>query len=175
MFKIIVVVWFHLAHRISKSPFVYVLMITFRSYSMHPLFWVLDFAPVLEGLIFVGIILVQVSKPGSVNVEKLMNIERYSHVMHISSTVTTPCFVNNLDERGILSMFTTMFHKPVGQCPNTKKNSPRKIGNQRYWKVFDTIMTSQLGKLPSIIANQIIEAYNVNEVKKIKNESMVHI
>ncbi|CAK9164224.1 unnamed protein product [Ilex paraguariensis] len=30
----------------------------------------------------------RVSKPGSVNVEKLMNIERYSHVMHISSTVT---------------------------------------------------------------------------------------
>ncbi|WVY93388.1 hypothetical protein V8G54_032476 [Vigna mungo] len=30
----------------------------------------------------------QVSKPGSVQVEKLMNIERYSHVMHISSTVT---------------------------------------------------------------------------------------
>ncbi|KAA8543748.1 hypothetical protein F0562_022075 [Nyssa sinensis] len=30
----------------------------------------------------------KVSKAGSVNVEKLMNIERYSHVMHISSTVT---------------------------------------------------------------------------------------
>ncbi|KAL2508299.1 Anthranilate synthase alpha subunit 2 [Forsythia ovata] len=30
----------------------------------------------------------KVSKPGSVEVEKLMNIERYSHVMHISSTVT---------------------------------------------------------------------------------------
>ncbi|CAH9057608.1 unnamed protein product [Cuscuta epithymum] len=30
----------------------------------------------------------KVSKPGSVNVEKLMSIERYSHVMHISSTVT---------------------------------------------------------------------------------------
>ncbi|CAN0890111.1 Anthranilate synthase alpha subunit 2, chloroplastic, partial [Linum grandiflorum] len=30
----------------------------------------------------------KVSKPGSVAVEKLMNIERYSHVMHISSTVT---------------------------------------------------------------------------------------
>nr|GEV48834.1 anthranilate synthase alpha subunit 2, chloroplastic-like isoform X1 [Tanacetum cinerariifolium] len=30
----------------------------------------------------------KVSKPGSVNVEKLMNAERYSHVMHISSTVT---------------------------------------------------------------------------------------
>lgn len=30
----------------------------------------------------------KVSKPGSVTVEKLMNIERYSHVMHISSTVT---------------------------------------------------------------------------------------
>nr|CAD1819411.1 unnamed protein product [Ananas comosus var. bracteatus] len=29
----------------------------------------------------------RVSKPGSVVVEKLMNIERYSHVMHISSTV----------------------------------------------------------------------------------------
>ena len=29
----------------------------------------------------------QVSKSGSVKVEKLMNIERYSHVMHISSTV----------------------------------------------------------------------------------------
>ncbi|KAK7343308.1 hypothetical protein VNO77_11956 [Canavalia gladiata] len=30
----------------------------------------------------------RVSKPGSVQVEKLMKIERYSHVMHISSTVT---------------------------------------------------------------------------------------
>ncbi|GMN41327.1 hypothetical protein TIFTF001_010549 [Ficus carica] len=30
----------------------------------------------------------KVSKNGSVKVEKLMNIERYSHVMHISSTVT---------------------------------------------------------------------------------------
>ncbi|XP_031271169.1 anthranilate synthase alpha subunit 2, chloroplastic isoform X1 [Pistacia vera] len=30
----------------------------------------------------------KVSKPGSVKVERLMNIERYSHVMHISSTVT---------------------------------------------------------------------------------------
>jgi anthranilate synthase component 1 len=29
----------------------------------------------------------KVSKSGSVKVEKLMNIERYSHVMHISSTV----------------------------------------------------------------------------------------
>jgi hypothetical protein len=30
----------------------------------------------------------KVSKSGSVVVEKLMEIERYSHVMHISSTVT---------------------------------------------------------------------------------------
>lgn len=30
----------------------------------------------------------KVSKPGSVKVEKYMNVERYSHVMHISSTVT---------------------------------------------------------------------------------------
>ncbi|KAJ0725655.1 putative anthranilate synthase [Helianthus annuus] len=30
----------------------------------------------------------KVTKPGSVNVEKLMTVERYSHVMHISSTVT---------------------------------------------------------------------------------------
>ncbi|MED6179799.1 Allatostatin [Stylosanthes scabra] len=30
----------------------------------------------------------KVSKSGSVQVEKLMNVERYSHVMHISSTVT---------------------------------------------------------------------------------------
>ncbi|KAK7270146.1 hypothetical protein RIF29_23074 [Crotalaria pallida] len=30
----------------------------------------------------------KVSKPGSVQVEKLMNIERFSHVMHISSTIT---------------------------------------------------------------------------------------
>eukprot|EP00252_Welwitschia_mirabilis_P027547 TRINITY_DN9478_c0_g1_i1.p1 TRINITY_DN9478_c0_g1~~TRINITY_DN9478_c0_g1_i1.p1 ORF type:complete len:463 (+),score=100.56 TRINITY_DN9478_c0_g1_i1:285-1673(+) len=30
----------------------------------------------------------KVSKPGTVNVEKFMTIERYSHVMHISSTVT---------------------------------------------------------------------------------------
>lgn len=39
--------------------------------------------------------MVQVSKPGSVKVEKLMNVERYSHVMHISSTV---CFVTHLPE-----------------------------------------------------------------------------
>ena len=30
----------------------------------------------------------QVSQAGSVRVEKLMEVERYSHVMHISSTVT---------------------------------------------------------------------------------------
>ncbi|KAK1415521.1 hypothetical protein QVD17_31304 [Tagetes erecta] len=30
----------------------------------------------------------KVTKPGSVKVEKLMTVERYSHVMHISSTVT---------------------------------------------------------------------------------------
>ena len=30
----------------------------------------------------------QVSVAGSVSVDKLMEIERYSHVMHISSTVT---------------------------------------------------------------------------------------
>ncbi|PKA53066.1 Anthranilate synthase component I-2, chloroplastic [Apostasia shenzhenica] len=34
----------------------------------------------------------KVSKPGSVKVEKLMNVERYSHVMHISSTVTGELF-----------------------------------------------------------------------------------
>ncbi|KAJ0427677.1 putative anthranilate synthase [Helianthus annuus] len=28
----------------------------------------------------------KVTKPGSVNVEKLMTVEQYSHVMHISST-----------------------------------------------------------------------------------------
>lgn len=37
----------------------------------------------------------QVSKPGSVEVEKLMNIERYSHVMHISSTVCSYCNFTN--------------------------------------------------------------------------------
>lgn len=31
---------------------------------------------------------VQVAAPGSVKVEAFMDIERYSHVMHISSTVT---------------------------------------------------------------------------------------
>ena len=30
----------------------------------------------------------KVAEHGSVNVERLMDIERYSHVMHISSTVT---------------------------------------------------------------------------------------
>ena len=30
----------------------------------------------------------KVAKYGSVKVEKLMNIERYSHVMHVSSTVS---------------------------------------------------------------------------------------
>ena len=45
---------------------------------MHPL----SLAPTLP----------QVSVSGSVVVEKLMEIERYSHVMHISSTVTgTKC------------------------------------------------------------------------------------
>ncbi|KAK7290122.1 hypothetical protein RIF29_04321 [Crotalaria pallida] len=34
----------------------------------------------------------KVSKYGSVKVEKLMNIERYSHVMHISSTITGELF-----------------------------------------------------------------------------------
>ncbi|PKA64893.1 Anthranilate synthase component I-2, chloroplastic [Apostasia shenzhenica] len=34
----------------------------------------------------------KVAKPGSVKVDKLMNIERYSHVMHISSTVTGDLF-----------------------------------------------------------------------------------
>ncbi|XP_039132171.1 anthranilate synthase alpha subunit 1, chloroplastic-like [Dioscorea cayenensis subsp. rotundata] len=34
----------------------------------------------------------RVSKPGSVKVERLMEIERYSHVMHISSTVTGELF-----------------------------------------------------------------------------------
>lgn len=33
--------------------------------------------------------IMQVSRPGSVQVEKLMNIERFSHVMHISSTVSS--------------------------------------------------------------------------------------
>lgn len=56
----------------------------------------------------------QVSKPGSVNVEKLMNIERYSHVMHISSTVTAPCFVNNVDKGGLYQCLPS-FHKPVDQ------------------------------------------------------------
>jgi anthranilate synthase component 1 len=30
----------------------------------------------------------KVCKPGSVNVERLMDVERYSHVMHLSSTIT---------------------------------------------------------------------------------------
>lgn len=38
------------------------------------------------------VLLMQVSKSGSVKVEKLMNIERYSHVMHISSTVCIFCW-----------------------------------------------------------------------------------
>ena len=33
----------------------------------------------------------QVSEHGTVRVEKLMEVERYSHVMHISSTVGTLC------------------------------------------------------------------------------------
>lgn len=36
----------------------------------------------------------KVSKSGTVEVEKLMNVERYSHVMHISSTVTGELFDN---------------------------------------------------------------------------------
>lgn len=38
-------------------------------------------------LILVVLVMMQVAEYGSVQVEKLMNIERYSHVMHISSTV----------------------------------------------------------------------------------------
>ncbi|XP_039003442.1 anthranilate synthase alpha subunit 2, chloroplastic-like [Hibiscus syriacus] len=34
--------------------------------------------------------LMHVSKPGSVKAEKLMNIERYSHVMHIGSMLCVP-------------------------------------------------------------------------------------
>ncbi|KAJ0724609.1 putative anthranilate synthase [Helianthus annuus] len=34
-----------------------------------------------------------VTKPGSANVEKLMTVERYFHVMHISSTVRHYYFV----------------------------------------------------------------------------------
>ncbi|KAJ8749706.1 hypothetical protein K2173_012257 [Erythroxylum novogranatense] len=43
----------------------------------------------------------KVSKPGSVKVEKLMNIERYSHVMHISSTVTGD-MLDNLNSWDVL-------------------------------------------------------------------------
>ncbi|MBA0732457.1 hypothetical protein Gogos_016547 [Gossypium gossypioides] len=39
----------------------------------------------------------KVSKPGSVKVEKLMNIERYSHVMHISSTVKAMELIDQLE------------------------------------------------------------------------------
>ncbi|KAG5537046.1 hypothetical protein RHGRI_024481 [Rhododendron griersonianum] len=39
----------------------------------------------------------KVSKPGTVDVEKFMDIERYSHVMHISLTVLVPCHVYNVD------------------------------------------------------------------------------
>lgn len=41
-------------------------------------------------------LIMQVSKPGSVKVEKLMNIERYSHVMHISSTVSFSFFCSSV-------------------------------------------------------------------------------
>ncbi|XP_071929935.1 anthranilate synthase alpha subunit 1, chloroplastic-like isoform X2 [Coffea arabica] len=39
----------------------------------------------------------KVSKPGSVNVEKLMTVERYSHVMHISSTVKAMELIDQLE------------------------------------------------------------------------------
>ncbi|MBA0757598.1 hypothetical protein Gotri_020685, partial [Gossypium trilobum] len=39
----------------------------------------------------------KVSKPGSVKVEKLMNIEQYSHVMHISSTVKAMELIDQLE------------------------------------------------------------------------------
>ncbi|KAG5537066.1 hypothetical protein RHGRI_024492 [Rhododendron griersonianum] len=42
----------------------------------------------------------KVSKLGTVDVEKFMDIERYSHVMHISSTVLVPCHVYNVDGGG---------------------------------------------------------------------------
>lgn len=40
--------------------------------------------------VFETFLCIQVSKSGSVKIERLMNVERYSHVMHISSTVSIP-------------------------------------------------------------------------------------
>ncbi|XP_061988116.1 anthranilate synthase alpha subunit 2, chloroplastic-like isoform X2 [Rosa rugosa] len=65
----------------------------------------------------------KVSKPGSVKVEKLMNIERYSHVMHISSTVTGEL----LDHLSSWDVLRTAL--PVG----TVSGAPKRI-NLYSWK-----------------------------------------
>ncbi|KAI7757932.1 hypothetical protein M8C21_007668 [Ambrosia artemisiifolia] len=65
----------------------------------------------------------KVSKPGSVNVEKLMNIERYSHVMHISSTVTGEL----LDELSTWDALRAAL--PVG----TVSGAPKDANKRRDW------------------------------------------
>ncbi|KAF2579897.1 hypothetical protein F2Q68_00001985, partial [Brassica cretica] len=52
----------------------------------------------------------KVSKPGSVGVEKLMNIERYSHVMHISSTVCLPLLQFLKSKQTIVSALSSQQH-----------------------------------------------------------------
>ena len=54
----------------------------------------------------------QVSRSGSVKVEKLMNIERYSHVMHISSTVSILFFMSTpTKKRSLSSILDSLFTK----------------------------------------------------------------
>ncbi|XP_073143407.1 anthranilate synthase alpha subunit 2, chloroplastic-like [Henckelia pumila] len=57
----------------------------------------------------------KVSESGSVKVEKLMNIERYSHVMHISSTVTGQL------SRGLTSWDVLRAALPVGTVSGAPK------------------------------------------------------
>ncbi|KAJ8747848.1 hypothetical protein K2173_013062 [Erythroxylum novogranatense] len=59
----------------------------------------------------------KVSKPGSVKVEKLMNIERYSHVMHISSTINGE-MLDNLNSWDVLRAALPV--GPVSGAPKVK-------------------------------------------------------
>jgi anthranilate synthase component 1 len=50
----------------------------------------------------------QVSQHGSVVVEKLMEVERYSHVMHISSTGAVQCGTSGTRYKALLLPFGTL-------------------------------------------------------------------
>ena len=73
----------------------------------------------------------RVSKAGTVKVEKLMEIERYSHVMHISSTVTGTL----LDELGPWDVLRAAL--PVG----TVSGAPK----VRAMQIIDELETTRRG------------------------------